>query len=132
MNARGVTIIEILVALSVLAIGAVALSAWQVAVLRVAIGTRDLNRVIHVAESELGRRLLGGDAQPGCDPVLLAEAAGVGCETTIEACAVAGLQLSCTASGNHFPQRVTVTAASTRPGGPVVSLSALRRGPGGP
>lgn len=130
MNRSGLTLIEILVALSVLAIGATGLVAMQLSTLKLAQQTTINTRLLHVADSELQLRLLGAATGPDCSAVNSAELTGMDCSVAITTCSASLNGFECTAGSSGTAQRVTVAASMAS--GAHVTLSAVTRTVGGP
>lgn len=120
MNARGMTLIEVLVALTLLGVGAAALAGWQLGIVRLAAQSRQQHAVNRVLEEEVTRRQLTRDLSADCQ----AAADKVTCRVTYESCLVSSLALVCGA-GSGWPRRVTVLAAVS--GGDERSVSFLLR-----
>ncbi len=130
MNSSGLTLIEILVALTVLAIGASGLVAMQLSTLRLARQTQIQTRLLHVADSELQLRLLGAASGMHCSAVIPEEAEGIACSVSTESCAALLEGFECAAATGGTSRRITVTAS--REDGATVMLSAVTRVVAGP
>lgn len=118
MSTSGVTLVEILVALTVLAVGATGLVGWQLGIAHLAMRAQDTQRVLEAASTELGRRLL---TTAFTEPHCAGDDDRVICSATEEACFASGALLHC--GGPVTPatrvRRITVEASSTRTGADV-------------
>lgn len=130
MNTLGLSLIEILVALSVLAIGAVGLVAMQLSTLKLAQQTSINARLLHVAESELQQRLLGVASGSACSALTTAELEGIDCTVTSSGCSTSLSGFDCQVERAGLPRRITVTASIADRGS--VALSGVTRLDGGP
>ncbi len=130
MNRLGLTLIEILVAMAVLAIGATALAGLQLSSIKLAHVASMNARLLHVADSELQYRLLGLGSGETCTALDPAELEGIDCKATSEGCAALASGFSCSAESPGWPRRFTVRAAI--PDGPQVTLSGVARRTGPP
>jgi prepilin-type N-terminal cleavage/methylation domain-containing protein len=122
----GVTLIEILVALVLLAVGAAALSAWQLSALQLAARARQQQQLVALVEAELSFRALVALQGPDCgaQPEL---PAGVSCSVSEEACQLVGAALTCGPAG-PVPariRRITVRAAPDSGSIPALELSSV-------
>lgn len=126
MTNAGLTIIELLVALAVLTIGAVALAGLQLASLRLAQVTEVRSRLLHVAEAELAFRRLGlGGAAGDCRALPEGEMAGLSCRVSAHSCELHSASVSC---GPDFSGPLTqFTVQASHPTGGSISLTALSR-----
>lgn len=125
MRAMGLTLVEILVALTVLAIGAAGLVGLQLLTLRLASATELRARLLHVAQSELRFRLLGAGSGSDCQSLPAAELEDVDCLVQSESCAYSQLGFSCPAAAGAWPRRITVSVRGS--GDSLVTLSAVMR-----
>lgn len=125
MNSAGLTLIEILVALTVLAIGAASITGLQLATFRLSQLTRHNATLLHVADSELQNRLLGVATGEHCSALTEAELEGVDCKVEMTACAVSLAGFDCNDGAAGASRRVTVTASLEN--GQSVELSAVTR-----
>lgn len=130
MNPSGLTLIEILVAMSVLALGATGLLAMQLSTLRLAQQTDINTRLLHVADSELQLRLLGAVTGPACSAVPAIELTDMHCSVAVQGCSTSLGGFTCDGGAGGSPRRVTVTARVER--GNSVTLSAVTRTLAGP
>lgn len=126
MNNSGLTLIEVLVALTVLAIGATAIAGLQLATIRLAGLTEQNARLLHAAETELKHRLLGLGSGPTCSAPGPDTLRGIDCLVSSEGCRLLAEGFACSEDVSGWPRRFTVQASSAR--GPQLSLSGVARG----
>lgn len=130
MNTSGLTLIEILVAMAVLAIGAAGLAGLQLSSMKLAHIASMNARLLHVADSELQYRLLGLGSGEACTALDPAELQGIDCTATSEGCSLLASGFSCSAEAPGWPRRVTVRAGIAD--GPQVTLAGVSRKTGPP
>ena len=111
MKSSGLVLVEILVALSVLGIGAVGLAGLQLVTLRLAAATEANSRLLHAAESELQHRLLGLGAGSGCTALNSEELAGIDCLVQVQGCSTSFAGFDCAPGISGGPQQVIVEAS---------------------
>lgn len=126
MNRWGLTLIEILVALAVLAIGATAVAGLQLASLRLARLAEQNTRLLHAADTELQHRLLGLGSGSGCEALSSEELNGIDCLVASEGCRLLADGFECSSAFSGWPRRFTVR--TQLPSGPQVTLSSVSRG----
>ena len=129
MRSHGLTLVEILVALTVLAVGATGLVGLQLTTMRLAADSELRSRLLHVAGSELEARLLVPGAGGPCLAVPVAEREGIDCTVTVESCDWYLSGFACPVTHGSRARRVTVHAAADA--GAQVDLSAVAVVPGG-
>jgi prepilin-type N-terminal cleavage/methylation domain-containing protein len=118
VNARhhapaGLTLIEVLVALTLLAVGAAALSTWQISSLQAATRARQQQQLSALVDAELRYRALIPFQGPDCQALPGREGAELmTCSVTEETCALSGTDLHCGAAGQGAARirRITVRA----------------------
>lgn len=132
MKDPGLVLIEILVALSVLAIGAVGLAGLQLVTLRLAAATEANGRLLHAAESELQHRLLGLGAGAGCTALAAEELAGIECRVHVQGCSTTLTGFDCAPGVSGGPQQVTVEASLGEDRQVVLSAVTRQAAPGSP
>jgi Tfp pilus assembly protein PilV len=133
----GLTLIEILVAFTLLAVGAAALSAWQLSALKVAMAAKKQQQLNALVDAELRYRTLVPSHEPHCltlsDAQFSAQSgaafptAQLSCRVTVEACQLDAFALLCQPASGAVPgiQRVTVQAAFEGEAAPALELSSL-------
>ena len=133
MNGRGLTLIEILVALTVFAIGATAIAGLQISTLQLTAQTQLQTRLLHVAESELKQRLLVEPSGVACTALPVEQLEGLDCHTSETTCAVGFSGFDCAAGVTGPVRQVTGTGRRAADAeGPQVTLSSSTRVGSGP
>ncbi len=123
------TLVEILVALAVFAVGAAALAGLQLSALRLTAASNAQSRLLYAAEAELNHRL--SSSQPGgsCLALPPAELHGLSCSATEEPCRAQVTGFEC---GSGPARRITVAVSAGSAAQPLVLSTVTRQGRGGP
>lgn len=108
MTRRGLTLVEVIIAIAVLAIGILAALALQSNALRASSTARAIQEVTKIADAELVVRRQGGTGT-GC---LTAAPAGYTCTLVVQPCQVVSGAFSC--GSGSAAQLLTLTVAGPR------------------
>lgn len=129
-SGTGLTLIEVLVAIVILAVGVLAAAAMQTTALRASSDARAIQDVTEFAEREIElRRQFDLSSTTGKSTTCTSVApvpTGYTCAVEVRACQLSGSTLSCTGTGTEADQ-ITVTV--TGPRGKTVTLRTVKARP---
>lgn len=124
-DTSALTLVEILVALAVFAIGAAALVGMQLSALRLTLNTTMQSRLLYIAETELNYRLHRSEAASDCQAPAAVDLDGLSCSASEERCVAHLAGFEC---GSGPARRITVTVRPQAAEQPLVLSTVTRAG----
>lgn len=120
MNSSGFTLVEVLVALLVLAVGLTAVAGLQLSGLQLGRQAERTHRLLETAENELRHRLLGLGSGATCSAW---HGEGPDCRVQERSCLPSASELHCGTPGGRLTE---VTVSVSWPGGTPLELTGYR------